>query len=285
MKLIKNYFTVFFICVFISIFAKLIFAFYGFADIEITEKLYAVFYGYKFDFAVSAIIAFLTLFFDFNKKLLLGVVLLLMLLLFGFLMGDIMYFNDTSRHISYEIKDAVAEAQGLLGITLRKYLELFILGLISSAIFGVVFFKLLNKNLSAVKFTKSYLPVKLLLIAVSVFFVRGMVQHIPLNPSHAYKIGNPKLAMLSLNGAYNVIYQNIKNKGDIEMTPKYQVYNEAQSIKSLYMNNSKGVEYQKELEHPNIVLLFLESWGASFLKDYGGQSGQDHTLIEYNFNL
>ncbi|MDP8080346.1 hypothetical protein [Phocoenobacter skyensis] len=98
MKLIKNYFTVFFICVFISIFAKLIFAFYGFADIEITEKLYAVFYGYKFDFAVSAIIAFLTLFFDFNKKLLLGVVLLLMLLLFGFLMGDIMYFNDTTPY-------------------------------------------------------------------------------------------------------------------------------------------------------------------------------------------
>ncbi|MDP8080348.1 LTA synthase family protein [Phocoenobacter skyensis] len=55
------------------------------------------------------------------------------------------------------------------------------------------------------------------------------------------------------------------------MTPKYQVYNEAQSIKSLYMNHSKGVEYKKELEHPNIVLLFLESWGASFLKDYGGQ--------------
>ncbi|MBR0573071.1 MULTISPECIES: LTA synthase family protein [Pasteurellaceae] len=270
MKLLKNYFSVFFICVFISIFAKLIFAFYDFADIEITEKLYAVFYGYKFDFAISAIIALLTLFFDFNQKLLLSISLFLILSLFCFLISDIMYFNDASRHISYEIKDAIIEAKGLFGTVLQKYLDLFIIGLITIIVLGALCFKLLNKNLNAIKFSKSYIPTKFLLITISVFFIRGMFQHIPLDPWHAYKIGNTKLAMLSLNGAYNLVFQNIRNEGDIKITPKYQVNNKLQSVKSLYTNNHQQ-PLKTSLAQPNIVMFFLESWGGAFLKDYGGE--------------
>lgn len=270
MKLLRNYFSVFLICLFISIFAKFIFAFYSFADIELSKKVYAIFYGYKFDFAVSAMIACLTLFFDFNKKLLLVISSFLLILLFGFLIGDIMYFNDANRHITYEVKDVFAESAGLVGTVWQKYLDLFIFSIISLVILGVIFFKLLNLSLNTIKFSKSYIPIKLLLIVISVFFVRGMFQKIPLSPDHVYQIGDAKLATLSLNSAYNVIYKNIKSKGNIVITKAYKVNNEKQKVKDLYINQPQILDYKKDLKQPNIVLFFLESWGASFFKDYGG---------------
>ncbi|MDG6881015.1 phosphoglycerol transferase I [Phocoenobacter uteri] len=269
MKLLKNYFTVFFICVFISFLAKLIFAFYGFTDLEASKKLYAVFYGYKFDFAISAMIAFLTLFSDFNKKLLVGFSLFLILSLFCFLIGDIMYFSDASRHISYEIKEALRESKGLFGTALQEYLDLMVIGLVGVVVLGFVAFKLFNYHLNAVTFSKSYIPTKFFLIAVSVFFIRGMFQHIPLDPWHAYRVGDPKLAMISLNGAYNAVFQNIRNQGDIKISPKYSVDNELQSVKSLY--SASQTLAIPHLEKPNVVFFFLESWGGAFLKDYGGE--------------
>ena len=270
MKLLKNYFLIFIICVVISFFSKIIFAFYNFYDVGLIDKIYAVFYGYKFDFAISAIIALLATFLDFNKKAMLTVSLILIISLFCFLMGDTMYFSDASRHISYEIKDALAESEGLFGTAIKEYRGLLICSIVSIFIIGIFSFKVLINNLQQIKLTKFYLLWKLLLVAISVFFIRGMFQHIPLDPWHSYRIGEPKLAMISLNSAYNAVFQNIRNKGDIKITPKYPVENELQNIHQLY--GSEPIIYtQPKLTKPNIVIFFLESWSAAFFKDYGSE--------------
>lgn len=270
MKSLKNYFVIFSLCFVISLISKFIFAFYNFADLPLSDITYAVFYGYKFDFAISAIIALLSTFVDFNKKMMLGLSFVLIIALFCFLMGDTMYFSDSSRHISYEIKDALAESEGLIGTAIKEYTGLLILSFVGLVVVASMAFYLLKNYLQVIKLDKFYLPWKLLLIAVSVFFIRGMFQHIPLDPWHAYRIGEPKLAMISLNSAYNAVFQNIRNKGDIQITPKYSVTNEQESIQHLYQEAPSL--YQKPmLDKPNIVVFFLESWSAAFFKDYGSE--------------
>ncbi|QLB13058.1 phosphoglycerol transferase MdoB-like AlkP superfamily enzyme [Bisgaardia hudsonensis] len=269
MKAIKNYFIIFVFSFSLSILAKYIFAFYSFNDISFYDKSYAIFAGYKFDFAMSAIIALLATLFDFNKKALHFVSLVLLLFLFSFLIGDIMYFADSSRHISYEIKDLFKEFNGLIKTAFQTYWSLLLFSCLALLILGTALYKILSLTLSKITVNWRYIPIKLFLISLSVFFIRGEFQHIPLNPGHAYKIGDSRLAMLSLNGGYNAIFQLIKNKDGIKISPMYPTENESQVLAQLYSKNNEKVELPI-LDKPNIVLFFLESWSASYFKDYGG---------------
>ncbi|WP_301098712.1 LTA synthase family protein [Otariodibacter sp.] len=269
MKAIKNYLIIFAFSFFLCILAKYIFAFYSFRDIDFYQKSYAIFVGYKFDFAISAIIALLATFFDFNRKSLLFISLFLLLSLFSFLIGDIMYFADSSRHISYEIKDLFREFNGLIGTAVQTYWVLFLFSGVLLLVLAVILYKLLSFSLSKITLNWTYIPIKLCLIAISIFFIRGQFQHIPLNPSHAYNIGDSKLAMLSLNGAYNTIFQLVKNKGDIKTSTMYPTENESETLAQLYPTHIEQSEFPI-LDKPNIVLFFLESWAANYFKDYGG---------------
>ncbi len=269
MKALKNYFIIFLLCLAISFAGKTLFAFYNFPEFTASQKWYAIFYGYKFDLAISAAIAFTATVIDFNKRWLVGFSLALILFYFSFLVGDTMYYQDAARHISYEIKDLFAEAEGLIGTAWQDYGHLLMASLVVFALLAYGGTKLLWRSLQAVRFTKSYIPVKLFIIAFTVFCLRGLAQHIPLDPWHAYKIGDAKLAMISLNGGYNALFQNIRNKGDIKITPAYAVINPEKSVQSLYAAPTDP--YQgTALNKPNIVMLFLESWSAANFKHYGG---------------
>lgn len=270
MKILKNYFAVFILAYLVSILVKFIFAFYGFDNISFENKIYAIFYGYKFDLALCAILALLATLFDFSKKFMLGFSIILLILVFAFGIGDIMYFSDSSRHISYEIKDTIKESVGLIGTAINDYLPLLLGGIFGGIILIFIFYKILNFTLEKIKFNKFYLPLKLLVIGISVFFIRGEFQDIPLNPGHSYKIGDSTLAMIALNPSYNAIFQNIRSKGDIKQSPKFEVKNEELLVKNLYKN--KILPYEKPtLDRPNVVIFFLESWSAAFFKPYGGK--------------
>jgi len=107
---IKNFFLIFIVSYSIVLFTKIIFLFYlyeSFNSYTISELIYAILWGYRFDFSVSAIIALLSTFFDFKKKFFIVLASILTNLLFLLQISDIMYFYDSSRHIGYELSDAL----------------------------------------------------------------------------------------------------------------------------------------------------------------------------------
>ncbi len=114
-----------------------------------------------------------------------------------------------------------------------------------------------------------YFLKKVFILALTVFFVRGMAQHIPLNPYQASQLGNSAFASIALNASYNALYTNARGDKNLRQARRYAVENEKESVRQLYKN--EGAYGKKQNGSPNIVLFFLESWSAMHLKSYGGK--------------
>lgn len=269
MNWIKNYFVLMFVGYVVLVVGKFFFGVYSFNDISFSYLTYAIFWGYKFDLAASAIVAFLATLFDFRKKIMLLVSVVLLVAFFMLQIGDTMYFADAHRHVSYEVNDILKDFYSLLSTALTQYLTLFLAGGVSVILLSFLLYKIFSSQLEIVRVDKLYIIKKLILIALSVFFVRGMAQHVPLNPWQSNQIGDPKQALISLNSVYNVIYATLRSKGNIQKTKSYVTVDENSSIKSLYKNETKP--YKKMLNSPNIVIFYLESWSGMYLKKYGGK--------------
>ena len=110
---------------------------------------------------------------------------------------------------------------------------------------------------------------KLLLVILTLFFVRGMTQSIPLNPWQSNQIGDSKLATLSINGTYNTIYSLMNKSKELKplQLPKLDENTEKETLKKLYQ--SKYTPYSTNLKQPNVVIFFLESWSGVNMKSYG----------------
>ena len=269
---LKKYFAIFFTAYVLLLLTKTVFYFYleeSFADFSLWEVFYAILWGYKFDFAASAVVAFLATLFDWNRKVFSIVGSFSLVGLFSLQMGDILYFHESSRHISYEITDTLTDAKGLFMTAYTQHMLLTLVALV----FGVMLFYLLFKGLMRFEksaFNKSYFLKKFLLIVLTVFFIRGMFQGIPLNPWQANQIGEGKLATLSLNAVYNVVYvlANSKKKLKPIALPKVSEEEIKKAFSELYSDELLKSQVKK-LDNPNIVFLFLESWSAVNMKSYG----------------
>ena len=270
---LKNYIYTFLSTYIIIVIGKFIFLFYlkdNFIEFSNYELSYAIFWGYRFDFAASAIIAFLASWFDFNKKLFSFITALFITSVFLTQISDILYFSESSRHIGYEITDTITDAKSLFMTAYSQHTLI----TISSLIFAVVlFFIILNlfSKKETTRFDKFYLPKRIFLILLTVFFIRGMAQSIPLNPWQANQIGEAKLATLSLNSIYNIVYAvaNKKKKLKPANIPNIDEETISTSFKDMY----KDVNIKSSLPviktKPNIVFLFQESWNAKHMKSYG----------------
>jgi len=272
LNFIKNYFYIFAITYIMSITTKFIFVYYlydNFSEFNISTLIYAVFWGYKFDFATSGVIAFLATLFDFNKKIFSRLGAVLIVSVFFMQVGDILYFNESSRHIGYEIMDIFVDAKSLFMTAYSQHTLLTIL----SIIIGMILFYLLSKYLSkleTIKWSRYYLVNKLILIALTVLFIRGLFQHIPLTPWQSNQIGETKLATLALNPAYNIIYSLVNHKKKLE---KIKLATDTENIlkvfSTLYSEHNKSTHLPLFKEKPNIVFFYLESWSGVNIKSYG----------------
>ena len=269
----KNYFKIFFITYLIILATKFLFYIYlkeNFSEYSISDILYTIFWGYKFDFATSSFIAFFATLFDFHQKYLkvFTVIFISILLLIQF--SDIIYFQEASRHIGYEITDAFIDAKSLFFTALSQHTLLTV-----SALFITIFVAYFISKLSyqKVSIDKFYLPKKILLLILTIFFIRGMFQNIPLNPWQSNQIGDSKLANIALNDFYNVIFSlSTKNQKLKErQLPKIDNQTLIKSLKALYEDRETKSQ-DKELPivqtKPNIILLFMESWSANFISAY-----------------
>ncbi|WP_297486063.1 LTA synthase family protein [Sulfurimonas sp.] len=273
MRFLKLYFTVFFLTYITLIVTKLVFLATLnslFEPYSLSEKIYAIFWGYRFDFAVSGTMAFLATLFDFKSKIFAFVSALLVVFVFLAQIGDMFYFTEASRHVGYEISDIFTDAFSLFMTALSQHSFLSFIAFIIALISFIYIYKKLSMYKSE-NFNKAYVIKKLFLIALTIFFVRGMWQQIPLNPWQANQIGDTRLASLSINGVYNMIFslatQNEKLKPvklpKIDKAEIHKVFN------ALYSDNNSTSNVSIASKKPNVIFFFLESWSATFLKPYG----------------
>lgn len=157
---LKNYFYIFSFTYAVILLTKFIFFFYlqgNYSTISLLNAIYAIFMGYKFDFATSAIIAFLATFFDFHKKSLSFLGSLLISFVFLLQISDIMYFYESSRHIGYEINDALTDAFGLSMTAISQHPKLCLLALILLILILYTTKIVFSKNLKTINFNKFYI--------------------------------------------------------------------------------------------------------------------------------
>jgi len=251
---------------------KIIFFLYlssNFTEINVESSLFAIFWGYKFDFATASFISLAVTLLDFHKK---GLVVIGSIFISGVFLAqisDIMYFYESTRHMGYEISDALTDAFGLIMTAISQHTFLTLFTFFSVIIFFFLSFRLFSKILIDITFDKYYFLKKIILILITLFFIRGMFQSIPLNPWQANQIGDSKLAILTINGTYNALY-SLANKGKElkpQKLPSLDEKSTKETIKKLYQ--SKYTPYKTNLKQPNVVIFFLESWSGVNIQSYG----------------
>ena len=270
---LKNYFTVFFIVYGVLIITKFIFYLYfqdSFESYSLNDIIYAIFWGYRFDFATSAFIAFLATLFDWNKKLFSYIASFLIIAVLLAQVGDIFYFGEASRHVGYEIFDLINDAASLVMTGFSQHSIGFTLAVVSAFLLFIILRKLFLQ-IQEERGDRYFAFKKIFLLALSILFIRGMWQHIPLNPWQSNQIGDTKLASLSLNGTYNMVFSLATQGKKLQPVklPKMDEKEIKEAFAALYADNNITLQKSFADKKPNVIFFFLESWSASFLKPYG----------------
>ena len=92
---------------------KFIFAYYlyeNFVTLSSYDIVYAIFWGIKFDLAIASIITLLVSLLDFHKKSLIIISIVGIVFIYFTQISDIFYFYESSRHMGYEVTDAITDA-------------------------------------------------------------------------------------------------------------------------------------------------------------------------------
>ena len=203
---------------------KILFVVYNYAQfssLAISEISYALIWGVRFDIASAGLLSLLgcLLFWVFYRLLPsknpATVLLVVMLALqFSMQIGDIVYYAEAGRHVSYEMRDALADASGLFMTAVTKHAMFFVL----SYLLGFIVIFLVTKvtarffqshpqdATSGTGFKFKYEIKLLLILLVSVISVRGGVTGVPQSVISAFKIGDAQQAIIAMNGAYSVVY-------------------------------------------------------------------------------
>lgn len=264
----------------VSFFYRCLFAWYHidkFPQIEShLSTMYALLYGLRFDLSLSAYISLLCSFSSlvFRKfpKIQKTVFISFFLILAGVHVSDIMYFEESSRHLSYELKALDSSSSGLLFTAFSQHsLLMFIHILVQLGVSSFLWLKLIPKvRYKDGKFFSQALQA-IAIVAVFIISSRGGLQMIPLKPEFAYQVGDSSLASLASNGAYSVLYSSAKDRElktpDFPFTSKEP----EQAIHSFYKNINSAPT--KELEKKNIVVVLLEGWSATHVSLYNSQLG------------
>ena len=152
---LRNFFFIFIPAYIVVFTTKLVFLFYlfdNFTNYSLNDLIYSIMWGYKFDFAAASIIAFIATFFDFHKKSFVLVSAGLITSLFLSQISDIMYFYESSRHMGYEVSDAITDSYGLIMTALSQHTILTLSSLTISIIMFVLIYKYYNLKLSTIIF-------------------------------------------------------------------------------------------------------------------------------------
>ena len=284
MKFLRNYFSIFSLTYVLLVVTKLVFLFtysHRFDSYASADLLYAVFWGCRFDFAVSAIVSLIATLFCFSARTLYLSAAVLPASIVILQLSDILYFNVASRHIGYEITDVFNDASGLFMTALSQNTLFTVFSLLLFPLMVWGFYRMASRWLHPIPLNRYYFPKTLILIFISVFFIRGMLAQIPLTPWQSSQIGDERLSILALNGSYNAIFSLFIASGKLQPHHMVRVdqpdirkafsniYDEGRTIASSYAN-SRIVSSKSQ--RPNVIFFFLESWSGADIKSYGNKT-------------
>jgi len=205
-----------------------------------------------------------------------------------YLFIDLIYYQFSLRHLSFEFLNARGEIKPLLKIGLTQYkFEMFLL--FTYIVFlSYNYFKVFSDRYFKNKFTPflGHFVNFVFLLILLIVFSRGGLQWKPIKLSDAFVFEDPSLGHLCLNGFYTSLktiyevkikknknrYESLKcnSKSLIELKSIFYSYNEVpfgEEFPILRRFNYEIGDFKKL----NVVIFVMESWSGKFIKSVGGE--------------
>ncbi len=267
---------------------KSIFVIYNelqFSALSFSEIVYALFWGMRFDLASAALLSLLSCFvLWFFYRLLPAkdpaffLLALMLLVQMSLQIGDTVYFTEAGRHVSYEMRDALTDASGLFMTAITKHGGFVALsyGLALTIVFALL--KLLGKFWPVIS-SMSLLPeFKLkheaslvIVLLLAVVFVRGGISGLPQSVISAFKIGDAQQAVISMNGAYSVVYGAINSHKEIaRVAVALPTDVDVKTVmSSLYPVLPDFSASANDVKKYNLIFILMEGWPADRMSAYG----------------
>ena len=268
---------------------KILFVVYNyvqFSSLAISEISYALIWGVRFDIASAGLLSLLGclllwVFYRLQPSKNPAPVLLVVMLALQFSMqiGDIVYYAEAGRHVSYEMRDALADASGLFMTAVTKHAMFFVLSYLLGFIVIFLVIKVTVRILhshpqgaaSNAGFKFKYEIKLLLILLVSVISVRGGVTGVPQSVISAFKIGDAQQAIVAMNGAYSVVYGVLHSSKEVSRVsvklPDGIDVNKV--MRSLYASSLAADNTEQSVKKYNLVFVLMEGWPADQMSAYG----------------
>jgi phosphoglycerol transferase MdoB-like AlkP superfamily enzyme len=301
--LLTYYLISLFTLVFFGLFYKSLFVVYNypaFSALSFSQIIYALFWGIRFDLAAAAFLAFsgsvlwwlcyrLSVF---KQPALLALAVMLVFQL-SLQTGDAIYFAESGRHVSYEMRDVLTDASGLFMTAISKHYWFIVLSYALGFILIFFVLKRLRAFLSVVEkrypddghrqqkpvyFSVLSSAVKgLIILLLSVVLVRGGISSLPQSVLSAFKIGDAEQAVVTMNGAYSVVFGAINSASEInriqltlpdgtDVDQVMRTLYPLSGVPILYNGAAKKID---NLKRYNLIYILMEGWSLDFMSAYG----------------
>jgi phosphoglycerol transferase MdoB-like AlkP superfamily enzyme len=250
---------------------------------SLVQQFYALFWGTRFDIAIAMPMALLSIVLHRLMSYIHNTSWHLYTLpwipvIYLIQTGDTLYFQDSGRHISYEILSAQGDGIELIKHALHAGFGHIIVSTVILIFFTTVWIKYSRQifvtpiahPLFATPIDESLskkILLSLILLLSTVIGMRGGISGVPQSPIHAYKIGNANLAIIASNPVYIAFSTLTSSEAGITQIklPKSSLSSE-DMFRQLYPEPI-NIESNPPVKL-NVILIFLESWNAAFMQSY-----------------
>jgi len=250
--------------------------FLGFAGVWTSPAdVRALYWGLRFDVAVAGVVAFLHL----------GVVAALRdrgaggrasrtlagglaFVIIVFQSADFVYFLESGRHLTYEIRD-LANSSGSIALETLAHWPLVLLALALAAAYAGVSpgLRPAPGGGSPARRRLRGLALALVALAVMVVGLRGGIDGIAQSPASAFQIGDARLAAIALNGAYSSLYGLVAGDSLKRVPVVVQSARPAiEIVRELYDERPGAPPGPARIA--NVLVVLLEGWPATFSRSY-----------------
>ncbi len=238
-------------------------------------------WGLRFDLAISALLAGLTVLGLWLPTRLgltpprRGWLVPACVLLLGAHLGDWLYWQETGRHIGYEAAElfnSAGSAAQMLALHWPWLLAIAVLTLLISLLAWVP---------SGKPGRGPRLELSLLVVmGLSVLLVRGSITQLPQGPHDAMRLADAGEATAALNGAYAALYGLQSGHDSLRQLPMNWLDSDAarDEVARLYADR-QPLSSATTAEPVNLIVVLLESWSSAHMRPL-----DDGTPVTPNFD-
>lgn len=185
--------------------------------------------------------------------------------------ADAIYLLEAGRHVTFEVFTGQGLEHGLIATAMTAYLLHMLIGLTLVILLAAALWKLPLQASKPTAHKFKALSLLLIWLALTTTAVRGGWSDAPQSPMSAYRIGDPKQALLAWNAPYAISYYLAKGKkyAAQQLTPPASDQDKALVAERYkkYLN----AQLKPVTKHANVVVVLLESWAATDLYSYSQQ--------------